>query len=173
MTPFYFVVMGGRRLEGGGGGGGDFKSCSDSWLVASPSCRTNAECVYVCVRVRSSVNHNVSKPARGPRRVPPPAPSPRRALAPPPEESLTFSASFYVSARPAAARGRQEFVHGFTPGARKLSALNRESGSPPPGRWVPICFHIWDQFRPRAGRRVPVQRGPIDTPGIELESSLF
>lgn len=88
--------------------------CPDSWLVLSVFTLYRCKvCVYVCAPVRSFVDHNVSNTpvvlagschllclcvghgtvASGARRA---------------------SALFYVSARPAAARGLQEFVRGFT-----------------------------------------------------------
>ncbi|KAK9525914.1 hypothetical protein VZT92_016584 [Zoarces viviparus] len=68
---------------------------------------------------------------RGTRRVPPPAPSLRRALAPSPEESLTLSASLYVTAGP---------------------VVEHTSGFSPPGGCSSICFRPGDQFRPKSHR---------------------
>lgn len=56
------------------------------------------------------------------------------------------SASFYVSARPTAALGLQEFVLGFIHAAKKLSVVKLKSGLLPPGCCFPICFHLSDQF---------------------------
>lgn len=66
-----------------------------------------------------------------------------------PRKPLKFSALFYVSARPSAAWGLQEFVRGLTYIAKKLSVIKHESGFFPPGHCFPICFHPSDQFWPK------------------------
>lgn len=74
------------------------------------------------------------------------------ALAPSPEESLTFQLRFTSPPRPAAAWGLQEFVLGFIRAAKKLSVVKHKSGVLPPGCCFPICFHPSDQFWPKSCR---------------------